>query len=113
MLAWLLKCERPPPLILALCRPEGEMAVGQVAINLQIRDHLVGVYSPLADVEAHEVGDFLDMIVIPRLTEAQAEGLSENITLEEPSRIRPKTSVPGMDGLPAEYCQAYSASLSY
>ncbi|KAJ1112214.1 hypothetical protein NDU88_000482 [Pleurodeles waltl] len=42
MLAWLLKHERPLPLILSLHRMSGEMILGQKWVNLLLREHLSG-----------------------------------------------------------------------
>ncbi|KAJ1146584.1 hypothetical protein NDU88_012850 [Pleurodeles waltl] len=48
MLQWLLKRERPSPVILSLRGPAGDMTLGQERVNSLLRDHLRGVYaSPL------------------------------------------------------------------
>ncbi|KAJ1157954.1 hypothetical protein NDU88_010650 [Pleurodeles waltl] len=51
MLAWLLKRERPPPVILSLCRPAGDMILGQERVNSLLRDYLRGVCASLLYVD--------------------------------------------------------------
>ncbi|KAJ1136912.1 hypothetical protein NDU88_003326 [Pleurodeles waltl] len=82
------------------------MAVGQVAINPQLRDHLEGLYASPMHTESHKVGDFLNEFAGPRLKEVQAEGLDEDIILEESQdvlRDMAHGKCPCPDGLPVEY----------
>ncbi|KAJ1204729.1 hypothetical protein NDU88_000167 [Pleurodeles waltl] len=76
MLAWLLRQERPPP-------STSQVAMGQGVIKSRLRDHLAEEYARLADLRTHEAAGFLDEVKISHLTQAQAEGLDEDIQIEE------------------------------
>ncbi|KAJ1142660.1 hypothetical protein NDU88_008973 [Pleurodeles waltl] len=114
MLAWLLKSERPPPMIHMLNRLGGGVAVGQTAINSLLHDHLAKLYTRPAGGEARQVPDLLDQVELPYQTRAQSEGLEETIQIEKLKKaLRDMTwgHCPGPDGLPVKYFQKYFASL--
>ncbi|KAJ1081729.1 hypothetical protein NDU88_001906 [Pleurodeles waltl] len=114
MLAWLLRCERPLPVILSLCGPVGDMIMGQERVSYLLLDHLRGVYASPLHVDDTLVDGFLAGLQLPGLMEAQESDLEGNIQLEELQEAllaMPSGKAQGPDGLPAEFFQTYSATL--
>ncbi|KAJ1193841.1 hypothetical protein NDU88_003137 [Pleurodeles waltl] len=75
MLAWLLKRERHPPLILSLCGPAIWTVMGQFSACV----HLRGVYASPMCVDDSQVDGYLASRQLPKVTEAQAGDLEGDI----------------------------------
>ncbi|KAJ1098820.1 hypothetical protein NDU88_003927 [Pleurodeles waltl] len=83
LLAWLLRCECPTPIILSLRGPTGDSILGQTCMNAHLREHLEAIYSsPWCDVSS-QTREYLDGLQLPRLTDAQAVELEAELSLED------------------------------
>ncbi|KAJ1175881.1 hypothetical protein NDU88_001166 [Pleurodeles waltl] len=83
MLAWLLKRERPLPIILSLHGPSGEWYLGQALVNLLLWDHLKHMYTLPKSEDGCQMRQYLDRLQISWLVEAQTEELEWDVALEK------------------------------
>ncbi|KAJ1151638.1 hypothetical protein NDU88_004418 [Pleurodeles waltl] len=83
MLAWLLRRERPVPIIQILRGPSGEMILGQLRVNLHLQEHLRALYSAPCAVDVTRIGEYLDGLWLPRLTETHSEELEGEVSLDD------------------------------
>ncbi|KAJ1118727.1 hypothetical protein NDU88_006914 [Pleurodeles waltl] len=60
MLAWLLRRERPIPIILIPRGFSGEKILGQLQVNLHLREHLRNVYASPCSVGGGQIHEYLD-----------------------------------------------------
>ncbi|KAJ1137522.1 hypothetical protein NDU88_003920 [Pleurodeles waltl] len=81
MLVWLLKCERPPLLMLSLGGPAGDMILGQVRVNSLLRDHLRVVDASPVRVDGSQMDGYLVTLQLPPLKEMQTGDLEGDIQL--------------------------------
>ncbi|KAJ1081536.1 hypothetical protein NDU88_001716 [Pleurodeles waltl] len=114
MLDWLLRRERPIPIILSLRRPTGKKILGQACVNLHLHKHLKAMYTlPKCD-NSCQIQEYLDGLRLPRLMDAQIEEIEWEVSLEELQEAlggMASGKSPGSDGLPVEFYLAYSAIL--
>ncbi|KAJ1213710.1 hypothetical protein NDU88_001342 [Pleurodeles waltl] len=106
MLAWLLRCERPIPIIQMLCGSSGEKILGQLRVN----SHLRNIYATPCGVGVTRISEYLDGLRMPRLTEAQSEELEGEVSLDDLVEAlggMASGKAPGPDGLPVEFYQTY------
>ncbi|KAJ1165450.1 hypothetical protein NDU88_005878 [Pleurodeles waltl] len=83
LLAWLLRRERPTPLILSLRGPTGDRILGQTCVNAHLQEHLKAICSsPRCDVSSR-ICEFLDGLRLPRLTHTQVTELETELSLED------------------------------
>ncbi|KAJ1194758.1 hypothetical protein NDU88_004044 [Pleurodeles waltl] len=75
MLAWLLRRERPVPIIQLLCGSSGERILGQLRVNAHLREHLRVIYAAPRRAGETQIQTYLNGLRLPRLTTAQAEEL--------------------------------------
>ncbi|KAJ1205211.1 hypothetical protein NDU88_000646 [Pleurodeles waltl] len=71
MLAWLLRWERPIPIILTIRGLSGENILGQLRVNLHLREHLLNIYVSPQSVDGSLKHEHLDRLWMPRHTDAQ------------------------------------------
>ncbi|KAJ1125816.1 hypothetical protein NDU88_004234 [Pleurodeles waltl] len=83
MLAWLLRRERPIPIIQMLRGPSGEKILGQLRVDLHWREHLRNIYATPWGIGVTRIWEYLDGLRMPRLTEAQSEELEEEVSLDD------------------------------
>ncbi|KAJ1205865.1 hypothetical protein NDU88_001290 [Pleurodeles waltl] len=83
MLAWLLRRERPIPIIQMLCSSSGEKTLGQLRVNSYLREHLQNIYASPWSVGVTWIQEYLDGLQMPRLTEAQTEELEGEVSLDD------------------------------
>ncbi|KAJ1207343.1 hypothetical protein NDU88_002734 [Pleurodeles waltl] len=70
-LAWLLRCERPIPLILSLRGLTSDRILGQTCVNAHLWEHLNSIYSSARCDVSSWIREYLDGLRLPRLTDAQ------------------------------------------
>ncbi|KAJ1210580.1 hypothetical protein NDU88_005942 [Pleurodeles waltl] len=106
LLAWLLRRERPTPMIRSFRGPTGGRILGQTRMNAHLREHLEAIYSsPRCDVSS-QIREYLDGLRLPRLTDAQATKLEAELSLEDLQGAVggiASGKAPGPDGLPVEF----------
>ncbi|KAJ1175296.1 hypothetical protein NDU88_000584 [Pleurodeles waltl] len=83
MLAWLLRRECPIPIVQMLRGPAGEKILGQLWVNSHLREHLQNIYATPCGVGVSRIGEYLDGLQMPRLTEAQSEELEGEVFLDD------------------------------
>ncbi|KAJ1201001.1 hypothetical protein NDU88_004818 [Pleurodeles waltl] len=83
LLTWLLRHERPTPIILSLRSPTGDRILGQTRVNAYLREHLEAIYSSLRCDVSSETREYLDGLRLPRLTDAQVAELEVELSLED------------------------------
>ncbi|KAJ1103573.1 hypothetical protein NDU88_000994 [Pleurodeles waltl] len=83
MLAWLLRRERPVPIIQMLCGPSGELILGQLWVHSHLPEHLLALYTAPCGVDVAQIGEYLDGLRLPRLTETQSEELEGEVSLDD------------------------------
>ncbi|KAJ1106218.1 hypothetical protein NDU88_003621, partial [Pleurodeles waltl] len=82
MFAWLLRWERPVPIIQMLRDPSGEKILRQLRVNSHLREYLGDIYATPWSVGVTQIQEYLDGLRMPRLTEAQMEELEGEVTLD-------------------------------
>ncbi|KAJ1201786.1 hypothetical protein NDU88_005592 [Pleurodeles waltl] len=114
MLAWLLRQERPVPIIQLLRSSSGERILGQIMVNAHLHEHLRVIYAAPWSAGETQIQTYLNGLRLPRLMTAQVEELEGDISLND---LREALSgmatgkAPGPEGLPVEYYLTYSAVL--
>ncbi|KAJ1117411.1 hypothetical protein NDU88_005611 [Pleurodeles waltl] len=68
MLAWILRRERPVLIIQMLRGPSGELILGQLQVNLHLRQHLRAFYTAPWRVDVTRIGEYFDGLRLPCLT---------------------------------------------
>ncbi|KAJ1169680.1 hypothetical protein NDU88_001571 [Pleurodeles waltl] len=108
MLAWLLRQERPVPIIQMLRGPSGEKILGQLRVNSHLREHLRAIYATPCGVGVTRIWEYLDGVRMPRLMEAQSEDLEGEVSLDDLVEAlggMVSGKAPGPDGLPVEFIE--------
>ncbi|KAJ1140536.1 hypothetical protein NDU88_006886 [Pleurodeles waltl] len=103
MLAWLLRQERPVPIIRMLRGPSGEKILGQLRVNSNLQEHLRAIYATPRGVGVTWIREYLDGLQVPRLTEAQSDKLEGELSLDDLVEAlggMVSGKAPGPDGLP-------------
>ncbi|KAJ1185904.1 hypothetical protein NDU88_002690 [Pleurodeles waltl] len=83
MLAWLLRQERPIPIIQMLRGHSGKKILGQLRDNLHLQEHLQNIYATPCGGDVTWIREYLDGLRMPRLTEAQSEELEGEVSLDD------------------------------
>ncbi|KAJ1203040.1 hypothetical protein NDU88_006835 [Pleurodeles waltl] len=83
MLPWLLRKERPVPIIQLLCGSSGERILGQLRVNAHWREHLRVIYATPRSAVETQIQTYLNGLRLPRLTTAQAEELEGEVSLDD------------------------------
>ncbi|KAJ1206455.1 hypothetical protein NDU88_001860 [Pleurodeles waltl] len=110
MLAWLLRQERPIPIIQMLRGPSGEKILGQLWVNLHLPEHLPAIYATPCGVGVTPIREYLEGLQMPRLMEAQSEELEVSLDdLVEALGVMASGKAPGPEGVPVEFYQTYPA----
>ncbi|KAJ1206243.1 hypothetical protein NDU88_001652 [Pleurodeles waltl] len=79
MLTWLLRLERPIPIIQMLCCSSGEKILGQLQVNSHLCEHLRNIYASPWSVGVTRIQEYLDGPRMPHLTEAQVAELEGEV----------------------------------
>ncbi|KAJ1096075.1 hypothetical protein NDU88_001221 [Pleurodeles waltl] len=79
MLAWLLR--RELPIILSFRGSSREKILGQVQVNLHLREHPKNIYTSPQSIDSSQMHEYLDGLQLPRLTEAQVDVLEGEVLL--------------------------------
>ncbi|KAJ1118455.1 hypothetical protein NDU88_006646 [Pleurodeles waltl] len=114
MLAWLLRQERPVSIIQMLCGPSGELILGQLRVISHLREHLRVIYTAPCSVDVTRIGEYLDGLQLPRLTEIHSEELEGEVSLDDLTEAlggMVSRKAPGPDGLPVEFYRTYPAAI--
>ncbi|KAJ1092934.1 hypothetical protein NDU88_006044 [Pleurodeles waltl] len=83
MLAWLLRRERPIPIIQMLRSSSGERILGKLRVNAHLREHLRVIYTSPWRVGETQIQKYLNGLRLPCLTAAQVEELEGEVSLED------------------------------
>ncbi|KAJ1204668.1 hypothetical protein NDU88_000108 [Pleurodeles waltl] len=83
MLAWFFRRERPVPIIQMLRNSSGERILGQLRVNVHLREHLGVVYASPCRVGETQIQKYLNGLRLPCLAAAQVEELEGEISLED------------------------------
>uniref|UniRef100_A0A8C6LNV0 Reverse transcriptase domain-containing protein n=1 Tax=Nothobranchius furzeri TaxID=105023 RepID=A0A8C6LNV0_NOTFU len=83
---------------------------GPERINNTFRDFCQTLYSPQINPSDIEINEFLDRIILPKLSDSQATVLDSPLTsaeLQEALKSMPNRKAPGPDGFPAEFYKEF------
>ncbi|KAJ1209226.1 hypothetical protein NDU88_004604 [Pleurodeles waltl] len=83
MLAWILRRQRPIPIIQMLRGSSRERILGQLRVNAHLREHLRVVYASPCRVGLTQIQTYLNGLRLPCLTAAQVEELEGEVSLED------------------------------
>ncbi|KAJ1120825.1 hypothetical protein NDU88_008974 [Pleurodeles waltl] len=110
MLAWLLRWGHPVPISQMHRGPSSEMILGQLRVNSHLQEHLRAIYTIPCGVDVTRIGEYLDGLRLPCLTEAQLEELEGEVSLDDLVEALGRMvsrKAPGPDRLPVEFYRTY------